>query len=142
MFLAVALLSKIRSRTSAGTVVGSFALLLLPTIAGAHIIKAILKMTSRIPYWRHAFSDPRGITTASKILDKTLVLNKSVPNALYPVISLVIAGVLLIALAATLLIFRKSPAVEKLDARVKGPLVLGVVLYWSIFALMIFMWRL
>jgi polyferredoxin len=141
LFLAVALLSKIRSRTSAGTVVKAVALLLLPTMGGAHVIKAILKMPSRIPYWRHVFWDPRGVTTAQGILNKTLVLNKSVPNLLYPLISLVIAGVLLIALAATLLIFRRSAAVQKLDARAKGPLVLGVVLYWCIFGVTIFMWR-
>ena len=141
LLLAVAALAKITSTVSSGTIAKTFALLLLPTMAAAHLIKAILKMSSRIPYWQHAFSDPMGITTTQKILDRTLVLNKSVPNVLYPVISLVIAGLLLIALGATLLIFRKSPAVEKLDVRAKSSLFLGVVLYWSIFGVMIFMWR-
>jgi len=141
LLLAVVTLAKIMSTVSPGTIAKTFALLLLPTMAGAHLIKAMLKMSSRIPYWQHVFSDPGGITTAQEILDKTLVLNKSVPNMLYPVISLLIAGVLLIALTATLLIFRKSPAVEKLDARAKGALALGVVFYWSIFGVMIFMWR-
>jgi len=54
LFLAVGALAKIASgpgEVSSGTVVKTFALLLLPTMAGAHLIKAIFKMTSRIPYW-------------------------------------------------------------------------------------------
>lgn len=87
------------------------------------------------------FSDPKGVATAQKILDKTLVLDKSVPGALYPVVSYSAAAVLLIALTATLLIFCKSPAVRKLDATVKVPLLFGTLAYWSIFGLTVFVWR-
>jgi len=142
LFLAVVAFAKIRSGVSSGAIPKAFALLLLPTMAGAHLIKAIFKMTSRIPYWPRVFSDPTGVETATKIFyDKTLVLNKSVPNALYPIISFVVAAVLLIALLSTLLIFRKAPVVRNLDLGAKVPLLLGVLVYWSIFGSMIFMWR-
>jgi len=142
LFLAVVAFAKIRSGVSSWAIPKTFALLLLPTMAGAHLIKAIFKTTSRIPYWPRVFSDPTGVETATKIFyDKTLVLNKSVPNALYPIISFVVAAVLLIALLSTLLIFRKAPAVRNLDLGAKVPLLLGVFVYWSIFGLMIFMWR-
>ncbi len=142
LLLVIVGLAKIRSGgLSSGTIIKTFALLLIPTMASAHIIKAILKMTSRIPYWPYALSDPGGIVTAHKIFNGTLVLDKSVPDALYPVISSTAAALLLIALTATLLIFHKSASVRNLHLGVKVPLFLGVLTYWSIFAFVIFMWR-
>ena len=144
LFLAVAALAKIvsgRQSASSGAVLKTFALLLLPTMAGAHIIKSVLKMVSRIPYWRYAFSDPIGITAAQKIVDKTLLLDKSVPDALYPVISFAAAAVLLTALVATLLIFCRSAAVKKLNPGGRIVLFVGMFTYWGIFAFTIFKWR-
>ncbi len=140
--LTVGTLAKIQSRASTETIVKAFALLLLPTMAAAHLIKAILKMSSRIPYWPHVFSDPTGIATATKIhYDKTLVLNQSVPNAFYPVISFAAAAVLLTALAATLLVLSRSAAVRKLKPGTRLVLFSGVLVYWGIFAFTIFKWR-
>ncbi len=119
----------------------TFALLLLPTVAGAHIIKSILKMSSQIPFWRHALSDTKGIETAQRIAAGTLELNKSAPDALYPGISLMAAAILLIALAATMQIFCKSAVVQKHTGGVKFILLLSVLAYWSIFGLTIFNWR-
>jgi ferredoxin len=141
LLLAVVALAKIRSGTPSGAITKTFALLLLPTTAAAHLIKAILKMTSRIPYWPHALSDPAGVETARKILDKTLVPDQSVPNSLQGVTTFVMAVLLLLALVATLLIFCKSPAVKKLNAAAKVALLLGTLTYWSIFGMMIFKWR-
>ncbi len=144
LFLAVGALAKIASgpgKVSSGAVVKTFAFLLLPTMAGAHLIKSMLKMTSRIPYWPHAFSDPKGIATAQEIVDKTLVLDKSVTDALYPAISFAAAAVLLIALVATLLIFRKSAAVQKLNPGARVIVILGVLAYWGVFGFTIFKWR-
>lgn len=143
LFLVVGALAKIASggRASSGAVVKTFALLLLPTMGGAHIIKSILKMTSRIPYWPHVFSDPEGVATAQKIVDETLVLDKSVPDALYPAISFAAAAVLLTALTATLLIFRRSAPVQKLNPGARAIVFLGVLAYWGVFGFTIFKWR-
>jgi NAD-dependent dihydropyrimidine dehydrogenase PreA subunit len=141
LLLAVVALAQTRSGISSGAIAKTFALLLLPTMAAAHFIKAILKMTSRIPYWPHAFSDPTGVETAGMILDKTLVPDQSIPGSLQGAISFVMAILLLIALAATLLIFRKSPVVKRLNATAKVGLLLGTLIYWSIFGVMIFEWR-
>ena len=35
----------------------------IPIMAAAHAVKALLKTTSRIPYWEHVFTDPVGINT-------------------------------------------------------------------------------
>ncbi len=128
-------------RGGSGSIVKTFAFLLLPTMAGAHLIKSMLKMTSRIPYWPHAFSDPKGVATAQEIVDKTLVLDKSVTGALYPAISFAAAVVLLTALVATLLIFRKSAAVQKLNLGARVIVILGVLAYWGVFGFTIFKWR-
>ncbi len=143
LFLVVGALAKIASggRASSGAVVRTFAFLLLPTMAGAHIIKSILKMASRIPYWPHTFSDPKGIATAQEIVDKTLVLDKSVTDALYPAISFAAAVVLLTALVATLLIFRRSAPVQKLNPGARVIVFLGVLAYWGVFGFTIFKWR-
>ena len=51
-----------------------FGIAFIPIMAAAHIIKSLLKMTSRIPYWEYAFSDPLGVETARGILDKSVPL--------------------------------------------------------------------
>ena len=144
VLLVVAALAKLASSRKAapfGAILMTFALLLLPTIAGAHIIKSILKMSSRIPYWRHAVSDPKGIETAQRIVAGSLVLDKSVTDTLYPAISFATSAVLLVALAATVQIFRRSAVVQKHGHGVKVVLLLGVLAYWSIFGLTIIRWR-
>lgn len=144
LFLVVAVLAKIASGWEGAyceVAVKTFALLLLPTIAGAHIIKSILKMASRIPYWPYVFLDPTGGATAQKIVNETLVLDTSVPDALYPVISFAAAAVLLTALVATVLIFRRSAAVQKFNPSGRVILFLGMLAYWGIFGFMIFRWR-
>jgi ferredoxin len=142
--LAVAALARLASGgkpASFGQTVKTFALLLLPTIAGAHIIKSILRMSSRIPYWKGAISDPKGVQTAQKMVAETLILDKSVTGALDPTVSFAAVAVLLVTLAATVQIFRRSAFVQKHNPRVKAVLFLGVLVYWSIFGLTILRWR-
>ena len=144
VLLVVAALGRLASGRKAapfGATVKTFALLLLPTIAGAHIIKSILRMSSRIPYWRGALSDPKGVETAQRIVAAKLVLDKSVTDALDPAISFAAAVVLLVALAATVHIFRQSAVVQKHSPGVKVVLLLCVLAYWCIFGLTIFRWR-
>jgi ferredoxin len=136
----VAALIKLASGRKAahlGETIRIFSLLLLPTIAGAHIVKSVLRMSSRIPYWRGALSDPMGIETARKMIAGTLVLDESVTDALDPVVSFTVAVVLFVALGATAQIFRKSLVVQKQGLGVKIVLLLSVLVYWSIFGLTI-----
>jgi ferredoxin len=144
VLLIVAALAKLasgRKPAPFGATVKTFTLLLLPMIAGAHIIKSIVKMSSRIPYWQGALSDPKGIETAQRMNAGTHVLDKSVTNALEPVVSFAAASLLLVALVATVVIFRRSAVVQKQSPGVKVVLLMGVLTYWSIFGLTIFRWR-
>ncbi len=144
VLLAVAALARLASGRKPAPFVATvktFTLLLLPTIAGAHIIKSILKMSTRIPYWRGAISDPKGIETAQTIAAGTHVLDNSVTEALEPAVSYAAAALLLAALAATLLIFRRSVVIQKHSPGAKVVLLLSVLAYWGIFGLTIFRWR-
>ena len=144
VLLVVAAVSKLASGRKAapfGATVKTFALLLLPTIAGAHIIKSILKMSSRIGYWRGALSDPKGIETAQRMVAGTHVVDKTVTDALEPAVSFTAAFLLFAALVATVAIFRRSEAVQKHSPGVKIVLLLSVLAYWAVFGLMIIRWR-
>jgi polyferredoxin len=138
---ALAKLASGRKAVPLGATTGTFALLLLPTIAGAHIIKSILKMSSRVSFWRGALSDPKGIETAQKILAGTIAPDKSITDTLDPAVSFAAAVVLFVALGATAQIFRRSAVVQKHSFGVKIVLFLSVLAYWSIFGLMIIRWR-
>lgn len=117
-------------------------LLLLPTIASAHIIKSLLKISSRLPYWRAALADPQGISVAQSLAAKTLVLDHSATEALEPAVTFTAITLLVLALMVTLLIFRKSKAIQKYPSKAKVMLLLSLLVYWGIFGITILGWRL
>ena len=47
---------------------------LLPLVAFGHVFKALLKTSSRIPYWKYAIEKPNGIYYATRLLNKELIL--------------------------------------------------------------------
>ena len=51
-----------------------FGLAFIPVIASAHLCKAILKTTSRIPYFKYLINDLQGIKTAEAIVSKQIIL--------------------------------------------------------------------
>ncbi|MBN2133709.1 MAG: 4Fe-4S binding protein [Sedimentisphaerales bacterium] len=130
-----------RERVSFGETAKMFTLLLLPTIAGAHILKSILRMSSRIPYWPGVLADPKGIETAQGMVAGTLVLNTSATDALDPAVSFIAIALLLVSLAATVLVFRRTVLGRKLSPGVQVVLYLSTMSYWSIFAVTVLCWR-
>ncbi len=130
-----------RERASFGQTARTFMLLLLPTIAGAHILKSILRISSRIPYWSGIWADLKGIEAAQRMVAGTRVLDTSVTNALDPAVSLVAVALLLASWAATVLIFRRTVVRQKLSPGVQAVLLLSTFSYWSIFAATILGWR-
>ncbi len=128
-------------RVSFGQTAKAFTLLLLPTIAGAHILKSILRMSSRLPYWPAVWADPRGIETAQGMVAGTLILDTSAPEALDPAVSFAAVALLLASLAATVLVFRRTAVRQKLSPGVQAVLFLSTLSYWSIFAVTILCWR-
>ncbi len=52
----------------------NYGIAFIPIIAAAHLDKAILKSTSRIPYFNHLFDDITGMTTAQRIIEKEIII--------------------------------------------------------------------
>ena len=130
-----------RQAPSFRTATQSLTLLLLPTIASAHIIKSLLKMSSRIPYWRAALADPQGVHVAQSLAAGTLVLDHSATERLEPAITCATVILLLLALTITLWMFRKSQITQTFSPKAKIVLLLSALVYWSLFGITILDWR-
>jgi NAD-dependent dihydropyrimidine dehydrogenase PreA subunit len=144
VLLAVTALARLacgQERVSFGQTAKTLMLLLLPTIAAAHILKSILRMSSRLPYWSGVWADPKGIKTAQAMVARTLVLDTSATHALGPAVSLAAIALLLASLAATELVFRRMVVRQKLSPGVQAVLFLSTLSYWSIFAVTTLYWR-
>jgi len=141
LFIVVAGVAKLFFGDSLRVYAEKFAILLLPTMAGAHLLKGIFKMISRVPYWKHVFGDPKGVNTATAIIEKKLILDPSIPNALFPVISYIAAGTFLTTLAVVFLMVAKSHVTSRLKSGAKVVLFTGALAYWAVFAVTIYLWR-
>lgn len=142
LFTLIVLLARIKSKVTSGTLAVTFAMLLLPTIGASHLNKGILKMTSRIPYWEHTIKDSKGEKTAGMIYDQeTLKLDKTIPVKLKPVTTIIIIISLLLALVGSILILFKSQNLKMINISSKLFLLLGVLIYWGIFGVMHYLWR-
>jgi len=83
-----------------------FSIAFIPIMAAAHIIKSLLKMTSRFPYWKYVCSDPLGVETARSILDKTVPM-ASLPFWRDPAITIRALGLMGVAITLSVLVIRK-----------------------------------
>lgn len=84
----------------------TFGLAFIPIMAAAHALKSLLKMTSRIPYWQNALTDPIGIDTARGILGKTLQL-APLPAWREPLITITSFSLILTGIFLSVLVVRK-----------------------------------
>lgn len=118
----------------------NYGIAFIPIAAAAHSDKAILKTTSRLPYFYIVFTDITGITTANRLV------NKQVSDALLPQFLNNIISVLLI-LIVCFGIFFSSRVIYLLNkkydvnAKVKIAYLLPII-YGSIFLFMLILWRL
>lgn len=141
LLLLIILMARLTSSEKTANTARNFALLLLPTMAGAHVIKAILKTTSRIPYWSFVSSDPAGVHTADKIMAGSLVLDNTAIGAVDPYISLIAAAILVAAFAFIIMIFLKSPGLRNMKAGARYSVFMGALAYWAAFGVTVLLWR-
>ncbi len=142
LFLVVVALAKAFStKEGFGSIAKSFGLLLLPTVACIHTVKGVFKMVSRIPYFKYALSEPKGVEAAKGIYANAIKVDKSVLNTLEPITNYIWAVVALAVLVVTLLILHRSTAMKKYSTAVKAVLLSGVLFYWGVLALAVIMWR-
>jgi len=114
-------------------------LAILPITASMHLLKAILKTTSRIPYWEYVFSDPKGVKTASEIMqNKELLHNDFLANIISPTINFIAILLPITGLVLSLYVIKKQNDVNKISKTIS---VLAVIIYSSIFIVAIFNWR-
>ncbi len=92
-----------------------FGIAFIPIMAAAHAIKALLKMTSRIPYWRHAASDPIGTETARSLLANATQLS-SLPAWCEPAITVLSLALMAAGVTASLAVVQKLIAEHLLAA--------------------------
>ncbi|MBW1902969.1 MAG: hypothetical protein JRJ20_15280, partial [Deltaproteobacteria bacterium] len=119
-----------------------FGISFIPIMAAAHAVKALLKMTSRIPYWEHVVADPLGVETARRILDKTIQL-APLPSWRDPAITVLALALMGVAVSLSVFVTRKliKAHLPELSWR-STPLYLIPGLYGGAFSVMLIAWRL
>ncbi len=114
-------------------------LAILPITASMHLLKAILKTTSRIPYWNFAISDPEGVKSADLIIENPSLLNNGfLANVISPAISLFAIILPVIGLILSLMIIRKQRNSNRFSKTIS---ILAVLIYSGIFLTTLVIWR-
>ena len=119
-----------------------FGIAFIPVMAAAHIVKSLLKMTSRIPYWEYVTGDPAGRDTAHGILEKTMTL---APLPVWRDPAITILGLVLmgVSVALSFLVVRRLIAAHISESGWRCvPLYLIPLLYGGAFTAMLIAWRL
>ncbi|NOQ25102.1 MAG: 4Fe-4S binding protein [Bacteroidales bacterium] len=113
------------------------AIIFIPIMAAAHIIKALLKMTSRIPYFEHTFSDVSGLQNTQLFLNNQIEL-LSVPSFINNTVSLINFVVIVAGILLSFLVTKKSIKANNLNKN----LYLIPIIYGSTFLIMLVLWQL
>jgi polyferredoxin len=119
-----------------------FGIAFIPIMASAHLIKSLLKMTSRIPYWVHIYSDPSGVKTAKGILNKSISLT-SPPRFLQWGITIFSLIFLTIAIILSIIVVKKLITKHlPQSSKAKNLFYLIPLIYGGGFYTMLIGWRL
>ena len=113
---------------------------LLPITASMHLLKAILKTTSRIPYWKYVFTDPKGVDTAEAVMQNhDLLQNQILTNIISPVAGYL--GILLpiLGLVLSLFVIKKQQHISSTSRAIS---IIAALIYASIFIITMIGWKL
>ncbi len=137
-YLFIAFAKKIFAKESIKHSFNQLVIILLPITASMHLLKALLKTSSRIPYWEFIFSDPKGIKTAQLISENPMFLSKNILDLISPFIDftallLSIGGIIL-----SFLIIRKQKSINNTSKIIS---VFIVIIYSGIFLITLIAWR-
>lgn len=117
----------------------NYGIAFIPIIAAAYLSKAILKTTSRIPYFNHLFDDIIGLTTAQRIIDKKIIIQQS-PNWLNVGISILMTLIIGIGIYLSVKVIRLQNKKQGFEKSVKTTYLIPFI-YGSIFLVMVLIWR-
>ncbi|MCK4663037.1 MAG: 4Fe-4S binding protein [Bacteroidales bacterium] len=113
-------------------------IVILPVTASMHLLKALLKTTSRIPYWDFVFSDPKGVKTAQLLINNPELLNKDILSVISPYIGIIAILLSVGGLALSLFIIRKQQYKNRTSRIIS---IFAVLIYSSIFLITLTAWR-
>lgn len=137
-FIILGSLRKIVSNERLRDSMSVVALSILPIMGSMHLLKAFLKMSSRIPYWTYIFQDPKGVKTAKAIIGGTLVLNKGVVESFNPFLTGIALLLLLVGFGFSFwfIMYRRNDSLS-----VKMVTLVTPLLYSGLFETEIVLWR-
>jgi len=109
LYLVPGLTGKWLNKTTLKESVRAFAVMFLPVVALGHLVKALFRITSRLPYYPLAFKDPVGYSTAGLAAAGDLKVDMRMADALAPWMSVLAMLVFAGALLAVWAIGSRSP---------------------------------
>jgi len=133
IFLIPAFFGKVIGKMSMFEAAKKFSIIFLPVMAATHLLKALFKISSRIPYYALTIKDPLGLSTANMIDSGNIQLDKSFTNFISPFLSYTALFLFLGALIFSLLIVLKSSSFKTISSPRKIPFLLVILIYCSIF---------
>jgi polyferredoxin len=114
-------------------------LAILPITASVHLLKALLKTTSRIPYWKFVFFDPKGVETATEIIQNNKLLqNDFLTNIISPTIGFIAVLLPISGLILSFYVIKKQIHTNRISKTIS---VLSVIIYSGVFIIVIFAWK-
>jgi len=105
-------------------------LVILPITASMHLLKALFKTTSRIPYWEYAITDPEGVSSAELIIQNPDLLNNTILNSLSALIGITALILSITGLLLSFYVIKMQDHKGKLSRIIS---LVAVLLYWSVF---------
>lgn len=111
---------------------------ILPITASMHLLKALLRTTSSVPYWGFVLKDPKGIETAQKIIENPEILNKSFTSAIDPLLSIISILLIFSGLGLSILVIKKQKHQTKTS---RWTSIIATIIYSMIFIISLFAWR-
>ncbi len=114
-------------------------LAILPITASMHLLKALFKTTSRIPYWKFVFHDPEGVDTATEIIQKPELLQSTfLTVTISPIISIIAVILPILGLVLSFYIIKKQPHKNRISIAIS---ILAAIIYSSIFIVTMLAWK-
>ncbi|HIQ21392.1 MAG TPA: 4Fe-4S binding protein [Planctomycetes bacterium] len=118
-----------------------FGLAFVPIMAAMHALKALLKTTSRIPYWQYTLGDPAGVRTAEGLIGGSVRLS-ALPAWCDPALDLLSLGLLVAGVALSAVVVRKLVTRAGVGRSGHGAVFYLIpLIYGGIFGGMLIAWR-
>ena len=139
IYFTLIFIKKIWAKESFKNGFNQLVLALLPIAASMHLLKAILKTTSRIPYWQFAITDIVGIDSAENIMkNKELLRNDFLSNFINPTINIIAIILPILGLILSFNIIKKQVHTNNKSRIISKA---AAVIYTVLFIFTLLEWR-